>query len=109
MNPTQLELFGRQQPPAARRTDPTTSHLAAAEHERTGRRSGNTQRVAEVVASFPGLTAIELHDLGRTEMDRHEWSRRLPDAERLGLVRRGRARECRVSGHQSMTWWPPVE
>lgn len=95
--------------PGARATDPATSHAAAARVRASGQRSANVQRVARLVRSQPGSTAVELYD-GQADaaggLARHEVSRRLPDAEAAVLVRRGPARKCRVRGTAMLTWWP---
>lgn len=72
----------------SRKRDPASSRRAAAEHEKTGRRSDNLDRVAAALWAHPGSTSVEIHH-HVTGLDRVEVSRRLPDAEKAGLVRRG--------------------
>ena len=94
--------------------DPDTSREAADRMNDSGRARSNAVAVARLVRIKPGSTAVELlakyeqlAPIGRwPKLDRHEISRRLPDAERFGWVRRGEARECGVTGTRMMTWWP---
>lgn len=96
--------------------DPATSDAAAIAHAASGRLSRNVRIVVKLVRQNPGLTAVELHcrqvekgmDLTRTEI-----SRRLPDAEKRGLVRKGPARKgparkCSYPPFHSMVTWEPV-
>lgn len=86
----------------ARKTDPITSHLAAAENRK--RRPAQVNEVAVFVAKYPGLTSSEL--AAKAKLDRYMVARRLPDAERAGLVRRGMQRKCRIGGRPAMVWYP---
>lgn len=92
-------------PTSTARTDPVTSALAEREHTATGHRGRHVAAAVAAVEMSPGRTAKELHALYGM-MDRHEWSRRLPDAEAQGLIERGLMRKCAVAGRMSMTWWP---
>ncbi len=91
--------------PIARATDPETSHRAAAEVTRSGRRDAQAASVLEAVQIGPGFTSAELATAG-APFDRYVAARRLPELERLGKVRRGPARACRVTGRLALTWWP---
>jgi hypothetical protein len=89
----------------ARSGDPHTSHEAA---EGIGASAGELQRwAAACVKLSPGKTQREL---GRSycPTDPRKIGRRLVECERLGLVRRGEARVCAVSGRRAQTWWPPA-
>ena len=97
----------RQSHPIARQTDPPSSHAAAQEMERTGRRAGQSEAVLEMVKRHPRRTALELSRLSR--LDRYTVSRRLPELERRGLVRRGLIRDCTVNGRPMLTWEPVHE
>jgi hypothetical protein len=100
---TQLELFDAA--PKARRTDPITSHLAAAEAERNGTIGHQQEIVAELVRKHPGNTSAELAwSEDAKGLDRYAIARRLPELERLGLVRKGEPRICSESGRLAMTW-----
>lgn len=93
-------------PAAAATGDPVTSFEAARELERSGERKRQVQEAAAAVRRFPGMTSLEL--AGVTGIDRHRLGRRLPDAEKLGLVRQGEARPCAMAGgrRRAVTWWP---
>lgn len=90
--------------PAARATDPATSHLAAEAITASGARDAQQQLAAEVVQKHPGHTSNEL--AGFCDLDRYALARRLPECATAGAVRRGPARLCRVSGRSAVTWWP---
>lgn len=81
--------------PAARRSDPVTSHLAAGDHASTGKRAGHMAAVIAAVRAHPGKTSAELAPLCRLE--RHEAARRTADAERIGAIRKGEPRKCKTS------------
>jgi predicted ArsR family transcriptional regulator len=97
----------RQSYPIARRTDPPSSHAAAQEMERTGRRASQSEALLEMVKRHPRRTALELSRLSR--LDRYTVSRRLPELERRGLIRRGLIRDCTVNGRPMLTWEPVNE
>jgi len=91
--------------PAARATDPVTSHIAAAEHTASGKRGSNVAAVIDLVRAAPGHTSAELSRHSR-DLTRHEVARRLPEAETAGAVFKGAKRRCEVNGSLAMTWWP---
>jgi hypothetical protein len=101
--------------PRARTTDPETSHEAAAKVLASGQLRESQRITLDAVTSRPGSTAVELaaalagtpcRGLAR---DRSWWrfelSRRLPELVPVH-VRRGKPRECRVSGSCQTTWYP---
>ena len=93
--------------PAARTTDPTTSHIAAEKHTASGQRRSNMQAASDLVRRMPGLTSWELSkhiDLGDDTY--HELARRLPEAVKAAVVVKGTSRKCSVSGNLATTWWP---
>lgn len=100
--------------PRARRSDPETSHLAAARVDDLARQQAAAVLVA--VKMWPDKTSLELAGniewaAGRGRwtgpvLDRHDIARRLPELERAGLVRRGAARKCQRSGNKALTWEP---
>ncbi|HEY4292083.1 winged helix-turn-helix domain-containing protein [Luteibacter sp.] len=90
--------------PAARATDPVTSHIAAAEHTASGKRGTNVAVVIDLVRAHPGHTSAELARY--TELTRHEVARRLPEAETASAVKKGEKRRCAANGTLAMTWWP---
>lgn len=87
----------------ARRSDPSTSHEAAAVVNVTG--SADSQRslcLQFLIARPGGWTAAEIAaELGQ---DRHTPSRRLPELRATGHVVNGPARLCRVQKSRSLTW-----
>lgn len=90
--------------PIARESDPETSHLAAEEVTTSGRRAVQQHAVLAAVMAHPGLTSRELAQAAG--MDRYVVARRLPELEAAKRVRKGEARECRVSKRLAVTWWP---
>ena len=87
----------------ARSTDPVTSHLAASNVSKTGS-AARWQRVAlDLIRRRPGMTARELENAGGYENG--QIRKRLAEVMRGGLIRKGTARTCRVSGRQAATWW----
>ena len=101
------ESVNRRSYPTARLTDPPSSHAAAQEMERTGRRVAQCEAVLETVKRHPRQTSLELSQLSR--LDRYTVSRRLPELERRGLIRRGPTRDCTVNGRPMLTWEPVNE
>lgn len=90
--------------PAARATDPETSHIAAAEHTASGKRGTNVAHVIDLVRLHPGCTSAEL--ARHTSLTRHEVARRLPEAETAGALHKGGKRRCAQNGSLAVTWWP---
>lgn len=90
--------------PAARKTDPETSHLAAEEITASGRRAHQQDQAVWAVAKHHGCASAEL--AAETGFCRFMLARRLPEAAIAGRVYRGGARKCRVTGRMAMTWWP---
>ena len=100
-----LEVF-----PMARRTDPTTSHVAALRHVATALSLRRSQ-VYDAVVQFPDQTSNEL-GLRMTELfpdlelraASASPQKRLPELEKLGLIKRGEPRTCKSSGYQAHIW-----
>lgn len=63
--------------------------------------------VVACVEAFPGRTPRELANTF-SGGDHKKFNRRLPEAEKKGLVRRGVVRQCAVSGFAT-EWWPNAE
>jgi hypothetical protein len=94
--------------PAARSTDPVTSHLAAEAITKSGERQRQIDIIAAFVRENPGLTSKEIAvAMDREGIDRYTTGRRLPDAEGI-YVKRGAARRCTASKGMPLciTWWP---
>lgn len=90
--------------PAARTTDPETSHEAADLVTRTGKRATHQLLVLDCVRRMPGMTYH--HIAVQTGLERHEAMRRLGDLKGSAppLVRHGEPRI--VNGRPCVTWWP---
>ena len=105
----QIDMFQPRKPmtvatPAARTTDPHTSHLAAEEITASGARQQQIGVAIAAVRAHPGHTSMELANL--TGHDRYMLARRLPDAETARAVSKGEARTCTISGRKAVTWNP---
>ena len=90
----------------ARKTDPLSSHQAAADNAQSWRED-QIHTVAKMVALLPGATSRELSQYFNA--DRHMVARRLPDAEAKGLVSRGSQRCCQHTHKLALTWQPQVQ
>lgn len=88
--------------PAARNSDPVTSHLAAEEITASGVRFSQQRQVAHAVRRHPGHTSQELAEL--TGLDRYMLARRLPECETAGRVRKGPMRNCSITGRKAHVW-----
>lgn len=91
--------------PAARWTDPATSHDAADHITRVGLRGHQQRQASEAVRNFPGRTSLELAKA--SGLCRFMLARRLPECVTAGAVKRGQARTCSESGRKAHTWWSP--
>jgi hypothetical protein len=105
----QPDLFSQPQQrrvetPAARRSDPESSHAAAAEITKSGARAHQQQLAAAAVRQFPGHTSMELAELAG--MDRYALARRLPECETAGTVKRGAVTTCTITKRKALVWWP---
>lgn len=96
--------------PIAANCDPATSHIAAEDQTRSGKRDRHAKIVLAMVRSNPGQTACELWELA-TAADRaelHEMQRvrqRLSDMNGVNVVQ-GPSKICTVRGTRQMTWFP---
>lgn len=102
--------------PLARPTDPASSHEAAKRKQR-GNKGQHIRILCELLRWHPGKTSRELEKFVRASMaipqevkDRlnyQEIARRLPDAEKQGLVEKGVLRECRsgLAKGKVTTWY----
>ena len=89
--------------PAARKTDPITSHYSAEAHTASGKRGHNVGLVIDAVRAHPGHTSAELVKF--CGLERHEVARRTSDAEKAGAIVKGSPRHCNTSGRLAVTWW----
>jgi CRP-like cAMP-binding protein len=120
----QLDMFAidvalrkrvRVETPAARRTDPESSHRAAEEVTSLGTRAHQQQQVLEAVRLWPMCTSAELAK--RSNLDRYVLGRRLPELRTGGVIEnppdpinpvgskpRPLMRACRETGRLAMLW-----
>lgn len=98
----------RVETPAARRTDPESSHLAAEHITKSGARSDQQNKAVEAVKQFPGHTSHELATLTCGKRNVIDWryalARRLPECQTAGRVRKGPMRACSVTGRKAHVW-----
>lgn len=95
----QHSLLGRT--PAARNTDPETSHLAEQHINETGIRERQQRAAYAVVCNHPGHTSAELAKY--CDLDSYQLARRLPELRPVH-VRTGSKRKCTVTGRWAQTW-----
>ena len=88
--------------PAARNTDPVSSHLAAEEVTVKGTRGRQQRVVLWAVAANPGRTSRELASI--CDLDRYQVARRLPELENAGLLEKGPMRRCSAGRREAVTW-----
>ena len=89
------------QTPAARSSDPASSHEAAEHVTATGTRQRHVEIVVRAVRANPGLTSLELSPL--CGLERHEVARRTADAETAGAIRKGPMKR-QSNGRSAVTW-----
>lgn len=93
--------------PIAANVDPLSSHLAAQEITRSGRRGAQKRAVLEALKAAPERTSAELARFAG--LDRYAVARRLPDLAHDGFAEQGPMRKCRITGRPAVTWKPIVE
>lgn len=89
--------------PIARSTDPETSHLAAAEVTKSGKRATQQHECLKGVKRYPGRTSAEL--AAALHIDRYIVARRLPELREAGKVMNGPARPCGQTRRKAITWF----
>lgn len=90
----------------ARGTDPQTSHEAAEKLIQTGTASNQRNACLAVLQQEDGLTSAEVGQrLGGGYNARYVAGRRLPDLEKLKLVKKGTIRVCQANQTKAVTWW----
>lgn len=104
LNDSQARLAEMEKIPIARQADPQSSKDAGERVTQSGRRGEQHKQVLSAVKAHPGSTSLELAH--SENLDRHMVARRLPELEKLLLVRRGEARLCRQGTGKAVTWWP---
>lgn len=90
--------------PAARTSDPETSHESAEFHTASGKRATQQRMVAKAVRTFPGHTSNELAAILQVHQDVPQ--KRLSECKTAGAVFCGDKRKCTVTGRPALTWWP---
>lgn len=88
----------------ARSTDPSTSHVAAADLVARGMQAVQHAKTEAAVVLHPGQSSLHLATL--TGLDRHMLGRRLPELAREGRIWRGPTAHCGTTGKPACTWWP---
>lgn len=89
--------------PVSRKYDPSSSHEAEREINRSGSRAVQQEIILSAVRNHPGHTSKELTEF--CQLDRYQIARRLSDLESAGAVCKGRIRQCRIGGRNSVTWY----
>lgn len=89
-----LPLFNLK-PAKARRTDPETSHIAAAKYQHSGRPTKDAVRVLKAIKDNPGSTAKELDARERWELVAHKHIYKLLDLE---CIARPSRKRCEATG-----------
>ena len=91
-----------QWPPAARPTNPQTSHEGEAQFTATGKRLSIADRVERSLRAFPGRTYGEIAE--QTSLLPHQVWRRLSDLKNLGRIHQDGSRV--FNGYRQGLWWP---
>lgn len=102
-----LHFARRHDFPRSRGSDPETSRLAEKDLRASGRLSEQRRIILQAVAADPGCTAREYDE--SEPFSEGMFHRRLVELERLGLVRRGEPRVCRIGNKLAHTWMPVEE
>ena len=89
--------------PIVHASDPSTSHEAALDVTKSGRRATDAEKVLNAVRSLPGHTSTELAD-AIPELNLYGVRRRLTDLLHNGSIRRGSA-VVRGGERRQVTWW----
>ncbi len=95
--------------PIAHSADPSTSHEAARNITRSGKRGRGCEIVLALVKRWPSSTAIELFELA-TDAERRELKeaqrvrQRLTDLLAAGLVKQGMTKICSIRNSRMVTW-----
>lgn len=87
----------------ARKTDPSTSHEAAARAEKTTA-AAHREKCLSYVFLDPGHTAAEIAKA--IGIDRYAASRRLPELRDTNRIENRMKRICKILGSWCITWYP---
>ncbi len=104
----------RIQTPIARNTHPETSHQAAEYMNKSGKRQKQIEECVEYVLFWPRCTSRELeykstwsmHAFKLRKLTHEQLHKRLPDAVTAGLIKKGPARKCTITGRMACVWLP---
>lgn len=95
------------QTPAARNSDPITSHMAADYIQESGIKAAQQNIALMTVHLHPGHTSNELTRY--CGLDRYQLGKRLPELRKAGFLVNGKERKCTVSGRLAITWYTTEE
>lgn len=87
----------------SRTQDPQTSHDAAEWMEEDGKCDGMRAIVFGMIQQHPKHTAGEIAAV--EGVPREKIAKRFRELERLGAIRAGVARPCKISGRPCLTWY----
>ena len=97
--------------PGSHRNDPVTSYIAAEKLAKSGKWTGQKQEVYEALKAAlkqykGGATSAEVAAFmdGCDPVNRFTAARRLPELEKIGLVKKGIIRQCTTTGSLCVTW-----
>ena len=102
----QRDLFDFCEPLAKKlshRSDPVTSHDAAAEAIANGTIAKDEKRAVELVEANPGLTGYELDAIAGC--GNRQISKRLGGLKNKSVLTQGVPRTCRIGGNRCVTWY----
>ena len=95
------------EPPLARKSDPESSHLAAGRARKEGLIAAQRQATEKELRWYidqwgecPTSSELAGGNIGL----RYMYARRLPELERVGVVRKGRMRPDKYTGREAVTW-----
>lgn len=88
--------------PAARRSDPITSHLADKNITLDGTKATQINQVYKAVKQFRCCTSRELSEI--TGLDRHMVGKRLSECTQIRHCHEDDKRRCIYSGKLALTW-----
>lgn len=89
--------------PRARKSDPETSHAAAAQVIKSGTHEKHYKAIIDALWSEDGRTSDEIAKAAG--LDRVAAARRMKELETAGKIWRGSPRKSRLSGRIGVTWW----
>lgn len=99
------EMFRR----LARTTDPETSREAGDRIVHSDSLARKRGQLVALVGNNPGKTASELQRIYERQGNRGHLWKRVKGCVEVGLIRRGKARECTVTKRMAATLWPVEE